>query len=101
VAGTGPPPPPEIQQTGRGALGPSVVPVASADSDSFSSLLPIVLVGALGLALILIAVALTPSWALPRTVGAVLYERRDSLIYAGIATAVSIGLGLLITLTFS
>jgi hypothetical protein len=34
---------------------------------------------------------------LPRTVGTVVFERRDSLVYAGIATALGIAVGLLIT----
>jgi hypothetical protein len=72
--------------------------VASVGTHSSSTLLPILLAAALGLSLIVVAVALTPPWVLPRTFGAVVYERRDSLIYAGIATALSIGVGLLITL---
>jgi hypothetical protein len=48
-----------------------------------------------------VAVALTPPWVLPRPVGAVVYDRRDLLVFAGIATALSIGLGLLITLASS
>jgi hypothetical protein len=95
---TNPLPPPEIQQSGPATLGPTVVPVASVSSGSSSTLLPILLGVGLGLSLIVVAVALTPPWVLPRPVGAAVYERRDSLIYAGIATALSIGLGLLITL---
>jgi hypothetical protein len=94
---TNPPPPPEIQQSGPATLGPTVVPVASVGSGSSSTLLPVLLGVGLGLSLLVVAVAMTPPWVLPRPVGAVVYERRDSLVYAGIATALSIGVGLLIT----
>jgi hypothetical protein len=97
----GNPPPPEIQQSGPATLGPTVVPVASVGSSSSSTLLPILLGVGLGLSLMVVAVALTPPWVLPRPVGAVVYDRRDLLVFAGIATALSIGLGLLITLASS
>jgi hypothetical protein len=76
-------------------LGPTV---ATANSSSSATLVPIVLAAALGLSLILVGLALAPPWVLPRPVGIVVYERRDPLVFAGIATALSIGLGLLITL---
>ena len=44
---------------------------------------------------------MTPPGALPRPVGIVVYEQRDSLVYGGVATALAIGLGLLITVTSS
>ncbi len=50
------------------------------------------------LSLIVVGIALTPPGALPRPVGIVVYEQRDSLVYAGAAIALAIGLGLLITL---
>lgn len=93
----GPPSPPEITQRQPEFLGPTVVPVASLSSGSSSSLLPLLLGIALGLSLVVVGVALTPPWALPRPVGIVVYEQRDQLVYGGIATALSIGLGLLIT----
>jgi hypothetical protein len=91
-----PPPPPEIQQSGPATLGPTVVPVASVGSSSSSTLLPILLGVGLGLSLLVVSIAVTPPWVLPRGVGAIVYDRRDSLVYAGIATALSIGVGLLI-----
>jgi hypothetical protein len=98
VGSVNPPPPPEIQQSDPATLGPAVVPVVSVGSRSSSStLLPILLGAGLGLSLLVVAVALTPPWVLPRTVGAAVYERRDSLVYAGVATALSIAVGLLIT----
>jgi hypothetical protein len=97
VSPTNPPPPPEIQQSGPATLGPTVVPVANVGSGSSSTLLPILLGAGLGLSLMVVALALTPPWVLPRTVGTVVFERRDSLVYAGIATALGIAVGLLIT----
>ena len=93
------PPPPEI--LAGPAFAATVEPIASVSSGSSSTLLALGLVIALGVALLVVAIALTPPWVLPRPVGIAVYERRDSLVYAGIATALSIGVGLLITLTFS
>lgn len=97
---TGPPPSPEITQGRPASFGPTVVPVANVSSGS-STLLPLLLGIALGLSLVVVGIALTPPWFLPRPVGVAVYERRDGLIYAGVATALSIGLGLLITLASS
>jgi hypothetical protein len=94
---SGPPPPPEITQGEPVSLGPAVVPVASLSSGSSSSLLPLLLGIALVLSLIVIGIALTPPGLLPRPVGIVVYEQRESLVYAGAAMALGIGLGLLIT----
>ena len=77
------------------------MPAASLSSDSSSSLLPLLLGIALVLSLIVVAIALTPPGALPRPVGIVVYEQRDSLVYAGAAIALGIGLGILITLAGS
>jgi hypothetical protein len=96
-----PPPPPEITQGRPVPLAATVVPAASLGSGSSSILLPLLLGIALGLSFIVIAIALTPPWALPRSVGIVVYEQRDQFVYGGIATALSIGLGLLITLAAS
>jgi hypothetical protein len=98
---SGPPPPPEITQGRPASLGPTVVPVASLSSGSSSSLLPLLLGIALVLALMVVGVALAPPGALPRPVGIVVYEQRDQLVYGGIATALSIALGLLITVAGS
>ena len=53
------------------------------------------------LSLIVVGIALTPPGALPRPVGIVVYEQRDSLVWAGSAIALGIGLGLLITVASS
>jgi hypothetical protein len=95
---SGPPPPPEITQGQPTSLGPTVVPVASLSSGSSSSLLPLLLGIALVLSLVVVGIALTPPGLLPRPVGIVVYEQRESLVYAGAAIALGIGLGLLITL---
>ena len=98
---SGSPPPPEITQLQPASLGPAVVPVATLTSGSSSSLLPLLLGIALVLSLIVVGLAMTPPGALPRPVGIVVYEQRDSLVYGGLATALAIGLGLLITVAGS
>lgn len=98
---SGSPPSPEIQQLKPASLGPTVVPVASISSGSSSSLLPLLLGIALVLSLIVVGLAMTPPGALPRPVGILVYEQRDSLVYGGAAIALGIGLGLLITLGVS
>jgi hypothetical protein len=52
-------------------------------------------------ALFMLAVGLTPLRVLPRPVGMAVYEHREPLIYAGLVTALGVGLGLLITLAGS
>jgi hypothetical protein len=80
----------------RASRGPSVVPVA-ADSGASSSNLLLLLFGvALGVSLFVVVLGLTPPWALPRPVLALVYNRRDALIFGGFATAAGIGLGLAI-----
>jgi hypothetical protein len=63
--------------------------------------MPILLAAALALSLLVVALALTPPTVLPRSFGLTMYERRDSLVFAGLATALSIGIGLLITVAAS
>jgi hypothetical protein len=72
----------------------AVVPVAAVSSDSSSLLLPLALGVALGLALLPVALALTPSWALPRPVFALVYAWREALIFAGCGMAVCIALAI-------
>jgi hypothetical protein len=72
------------------------VPVASLASGSSSRLLLLLFGIGLALSLIVVGIALTPPRALPRPVGMVVYEQRDSLVWAGITIAVSVGLALLI-----
>ena len=88
--------PPEITQRQAGSPGPTAVPVASLASGSSSRLLLLLFGIGLALSLIVVGIALTPPRALPRPVGMVVYEQRDSLVWAGITIAVSVGLALLI-----
>jgi hypothetical protein len=83
------------------SLGPAVVPMAGLGSGSSSSLLPLLLAIALTLSLIVVGIAMTPPGALPRPVGIVVYEQRDSLVFGGMAIALGIGVGLLITVAGS
>jgi hypothetical protein len=57
-------------------------------------LLSVVLGIALGLSLMIIAVALTPARAMRRSVAVIVEDRRETLLYWGIAATLSIGLGL-------
>jgi hypothetical protein len=101
VTTSGPPPPPEITELRPATLGPTVVPVAGLSSGSSSNLLPLLLGIALVLSLIVVGIAMTPPGALPRPVGIVVYEQRESLVFGGVAIALGISLGLLITLAGS
>jgi hypothetical protein len=70
-----------------------------AASSSSSMLLPLVLGIALGLSLMIVGVALTPARAMRKgSVAAVVEDRRESLLYTGVAVALGIGLGLVIAL---
>jgi len=64
-------------------------------------LVPLVLGIALGLSLMLVAVALTPARVFRRPVAAIVEDRRETLFYGGIAAALGLGLGLGIALAFS
>jgi hypothetical protein len=66
--------------------------------DTSSSLLPLALGAALGLALLVVAVAATPPWVVPRQMNVLVYEHREPVIVWGLAMAISIGLGLLVAL---
>jgi hypothetical protein len=57
-------------------------------------LLSVVLGIALGLSLMTVAVALTPARAMRRSVAVIVEDRRETLLYWGIAATLSIGLGL-------
>jgi hypothetical protein len=64
-------------------------------------LLSFVLGIALGLSLMLVAVALTPARVMRRSVAAIVEDRRETILYAGVAGAIGIGLGLGIVLVLS
>ncbi len=83
---------PELKRP-RASQVPAVLPAAAAGSDS-SFLLPLALGFVLGLSLLIIALALTPPWALPRQVQVLVYDRREVMIFGGFAIALSIGLSI-------
>lgn len=56
---------------------------------------------ALGLSLAVVAVALTPARAMRRSVAAFVEDRRETLLYTGVAAAIAIGLGLATALVLS
>jgi Flp pilus assembly protein TadB len=73
----------------------AVVPVAAAaGEDSSSFLLALALGAALGLSLLVVAFALTPAWALPRSVLMLVYDKREALILLGFAAALSIAVAI-------
>jgi hypothetical protein len=59
-------------------------------------LMPIALGAALGLALALVAFALTPRRAMRRSRAVFVEDRRDALFWAGLAAALGIGIGVAI-----
>jgi hypothetical protein len=64
-------------------------------------LLPLVLGIALGLSLMIVAAALAPPWAMRGSVAVVVENRRETLLYTGLAVALGVGLGLGISLVLS
>jgi hypothetical protein len=56
---------------------------------------------ALGLSLMIVAVALTPARVMRRSVAVIVEDRRETLLYVGVAAALGIGLGLGIAFMFS
>ena len=64
-------------------------------------LLSLVLGIALGLSLMIVAVALTPARVMRRSVAVIVEDRRETLLYGGVAGALGIGLGLGITLVLA
>jgi hypothetical protein len=75
------------------------VQVAGTGSASTPVLVPLVLGVALGLSLLVVAVALTPSRALPRRMLALVYDRRPLLIFGGFAVAFSIGVAMTLAIS--
>jgi hypothetical protein len=64
-------------------------------------LLSLVLGIALGLSLMIVAVALTPARVMRRSVAEIVEDRREMLLYGGVAASLAIGLGLGIALLLS
>jgi len=63
--------------------------------------LSLVLGIALGLSLMIVAVALTPARVMRRSVADIVEDRRETLLYGGLAVALGLGLGLTLTLMLS
>ncbi len=78
--------------------GPPATSGVPAAAKTSSNSLALLLGVALGLSLLVIAVAMTPPWMLPRQMVRPVYEHREAVVVGGIATTLSIGLGLVITL---
>jgi hypothetical protein len=64
-------------------------------------LLSLVLGIALGLSLMIVAVALTPTRMMRRSVAVIVEDRRETLLYGGVTAGLVIGLGLGITLVLT
>jgi hypothetical protein len=79
-------------------LATTPVAVGIQSPGSSSSLLPLLLSGLLLLSLLVAAAAAIPPWVLPRNVNVLAYEHRETIVFGGVAAAVSIGLGLAIAL---
>lgn len=75
--------------------------MAAVSSPSSASLLPLFFFIAIGVALLVAAVAAIPPWVLDQPVLVPVYERRETIVFIGLATAASIALGLLIALVGS
>jgi hypothetical protein len=75
--------------------------MAADSSPSSARLLPLLFVIGIGLALLVGAVAAIPPWVLDQPVLGPVYERRETIVFIGLATAASIALGLLIALVGS
>jgi len=72
---------------------------ATTGADISSSLLVTLVLGiGLAAAVVSIAVAVTPPWALPRPVAIAIHERRQELIFGGVGMALAICVSLAVTL---
>jgi len=89
-------PNPKSQRASRAS---SVVPATAASSAHSSRFVPLLFGLALGLALLVVLLGLAPPWVLPGPVLALVYNRRDALIFGGFATAAGLGLGLAIAVS--
>jgi hypothetical protein len=75
------------------------VQVSGTGSTSTPVLLTLALGAALGLSLLVVAVALTPSRALPGRMSGLVYDRRPLLIFGGFAVAFSIGVAMTLAIS--
>jgi hypothetical protein len=70
------------------------VPVAAETSRGSSILLSLTLGAVLGLSLLVVVLTLTPAWALPEAVLALVYARREALMFWGFSIALTIGVAM-------
>jgi hypothetical protein len=96
VAATTRKPSPKSQRPSRAA---SAVPATASGSARSSGFVLLLFGLALGVALFIVLLGLAPPWALPEPVLALVYNRRDALIFGGFATAAGLGLGLAIAVS--
>jgi hypothetical protein len=68
-------------------------PTSGASALTPSALTPLLFGIATGLALLGIAIALTPAWAVPRPVARVVAEYRENIIIGGITAVLGVGVG--------
>jgi hypothetical protein len=61
-------------------------------------MLPLLLLIAIGIALLVAAAAAIPPWVLYQPALEPFYERRETVVFIGVVTAASIALGLMIAL---
>ncbi len=92
---------PDIAGGPGATLRPAASPVAVSMSHGSSSFLKLALAAALVLSLLVVALALAPPRLVPEPLELRLYGRHEDLIVGGLATALSIGFGLLIVLFVS
>jgi hypothetical protein len=92
-----PPFPSDVTPRPPGPPALAAVPV-SATSEDGSSLVPLLLGVALGVSLLVVVLTATPPWMLPSQMVTPVYEHRETVMLGALATATSIGLGLVIAL---
>jgi uncharacterized membrane protein YidH (DUF202 family) len=81
-------------------LGPTLVR-ADEHTSSSSLVVALALSFTLGLSLVLVGLALTPLRRVPRVVRAVVYDRREPLVYTALVVYLTTGLSLAIVLALS
>lgn len=79
--------------------GQDPVAIASEATSGASALTPLLFGIATGLALLGIAIALTPAWAVPRPVERVVAEYRENIIIGGITAVLGVGVGFAIVVS--
>jgi hypothetical protein len=68
--------------------------LSGANSGSSSFVLPVFLGVALGLSLLAIVLSFSPLWALPHSMAALIYHRRNVVIYGALVAALCTGIAI-------